>query len=699
MPYTSLEQALAASRLAAEQAYQAGRESLRSCESAIESTRNDLSAIIAELEEMDAEASEAIEALEEQLNAVGDKLETDFQAQVATFETFHEQLERFSVTLFGRTMTGKSTLMEILTQGDGSSIGKGAQRTTRDIRTYQWKNLEITDVPGIAAFGGEVDEEVAYEAARRADVILFLVTDDAPQPVEAEHLARVIALGKPVIGLCNVKMALERERDFKRFKMRHEKVFADERIGSIVAQFNAMLREHVPGAEVEFFPIHLHARFLANSPAHEARAEELRELSRFAEFESRLLREVVERGPMIRTRTLGDAAVVPLLEMTQMLFSFSRDNARVAELFSDKLAQMQRWRAKNKTSSDAKLADAVGRRVDELRTQVPGFVEEFLEDKKIDKEWKKLLKQVNLESAVEAAQKEVASETKRQMEEFGKELEREIEILSREFESLELDAASIIDTRRIASWAIIGVSLGVALVSVFAVAAAPMLVGTGFALAVGGSEILFKLFTKTREEKLKKHREELTQQLSNHLDALENDALAALDNWYAENIEADFVVPFLSNLKVIASTLERLSKAQRELAITLLHEVKRVNHQLLARACKELDAPTMHELSEGSFARVPGLESALVIAEDNQAVLKAQFDLERMLDTPLRIVIDTGERGSLIKQVMGADCTQVVIDEDARRAEVTCPAPSPQTDTRLNLAQQLTGLQIVYRQG
>src|SRR5690554_4400015 len=343
MPYTSLEQALAASRLAAEQAYQAGRESLKSCESAIESTRNDLSAIIAELEEMDAEASEAIEALEEQFVEVGDKLETDFRAQVATFETFHEQLERFSVTLFGRTMSGKSTLMEILTQGDGGSIGKGAQRTTRDIRTYQWKNLEITDVPGIAAFGGEVDEEVAYEAARRADVILFLITDDAPQPVEAEHLARVIALGKPVIGLCNVKMALERERDFKRFKMRNDKVFADARIESIVAQFHAMLGEHVPGVDVEFFPIHLRARFLANSPDHEAHAEELRELSRFAEFERRLLREVVERGPMIRTRTLGDAAVVPLLEMTQMLFSFSRDNARVAELFSDKLAQMQRW--------------------------------------------------------------------------------------------------------------------------------------------------------------------------------------------------------------------------------------------------------------------------------------------------------------------------------------------------------------------
>jgi hypothetical protein len=58
----------------------------------------------------------------------------------------------FSIALFGRTMSGKSTLMEILTHGDGTSIGKGAQRTTRDVRTYPYNNMIIIDVPGIAAF-------------------------------------------------------------------------------------------------------------------------------------------------------------------------------------------------------------------------------------------------------------------------------------------------------------------------------------------------------------------------------------------------------------------------------------------------------------------------------------------------------------------------------------------------------------------
>ena len=85
-----------------------------------------------------------------------------------------KNLSNFSITLFGRTMAGKSTLMEILTNGEGKSIGLGSQRTTRDVRKYKWNNLQITDVPGIGAFEGEEDERIAFEAAKSADLILFL---------------------------------------------------------------------------------------------------------------------------------------------------------------------------------------------------------------------------------------------------------------------------------------------------------------------------------------------------------------------------------------------------------------------------------------------------------------------------------------------------------------------------------------------
>ena len=111
----------------------------------------------------------------------------------------------FSITVFGRTMAGKSTLMEILTHGDGKSIGNGAQRFTRDVRTYSYKKLNITDVPRVAAFEGKDDEDVAFNAAKKCDLIMFLITDDDVQPEVTECLGRIFALGKPVICIINVK--------------------------------------------------------------------------------------------------------------------------------------------------------------------------------------------------------------------------------------------------------------------------------------------------------------------------------------------------------------------------------------------------------------------------------------------------------------------------------------------------------------
>ena len=138
--------------------------------------------------------------------------------------------------------------MEILTNGSGSSIGKGGQRTTRDVRRYTWKGkgLKVTDVPGIAAFEGAEDEELAFKAAEQSDLVLFLITDDAPQPAEAECLARVRSLGKPVVGICNVKVALNDADDIVLFLQ--EKRFDPQRLGALIEQFHEFANKYTLGS-------------------------------------------------------------------------------------------------------------------------------------------------------------------------------------------------------------------------------------------------------------------------------------------------------------------------------------------------------------------------------------------------------------------------------------------------------------------
>ena len=177
------------------------------------------------------------ETLENQLSDIQDSVDNLRLSFTEDLEILKEDLEKFSVTLFGRTMAGKSTLMEVLTEGDGSAIGMGAQRTTRDIRKYEWNGLSVTDVPGIGAFEGEEDTRLAFDAAKTADLIVFLLTDDAPQAVEADCFRQVKDLGKPVIIIMNVKVSIDGNKSMKLIERDMNRAFDDERIEEIRKQF------------------------------------------------------------------------------------------------------------------------------------------------------------------------------------------------------------------------------------------------------------------------------------------------------------------------------------------------------------------------------------------------------------------------------------------------------------------------------
>ena len=173
----------------------------------------------------------------------------------------------FSITVFGRTMAGKSTLMEILTHGDGKSIGNGAQRFTRDVRTYSYKKLNITDVPGVAAFEGKDDEDVAFNAAKKCDLIMFLITDDDVQPEVTECLERIFALGKPVICIINVKQGIADElndKEMKIFKSRLSRKLDFERLDGIKKQLYEYGSSYGQDWHlIRFAYVHLKAAFMS----------------------------------------------------------------------------------------------------------------------------------------------------------------------------------------------------------------------------------------------------------------------------------------------------------------------------------------------------------------------------------------------------------------------------------------------------
>jgi len=125
-------------------------------------------------------------------------------------------LECFNVMLFGRTMSGKSTIREAITRGDGQTIGKGAQRTTRDVKEYEWNSLRIIDTPGFGAYNGQEDTQVAHEILEQSDVVLFMLNSDSIQESTFVELEHVHSLNKPLIFVLNMKKDLEKEGNRRR---------------------------------------------------------------------------------------------------------------------------------------------------------------------------------------------------------------------------------------------------------------------------------------------------------------------------------------------------------------------------------------------------------------------------------------------------------------------------------------------------
>lgn len=116
------------------------------------------------------------------------------------------------VVLQGRTTAGKSTLLESLSRGDGARRGHGAQKTTHDVcerPIVELPGVTMVDVPGVGAADGDADREVALAQLSRADLVLWLATNEAPKNDTVDALRHIAMLGKPVIVAINCRQSLD----------------------------------------------------------------------------------------------------------------------------------------------------------------------------------------------------------------------------------------------------------------------------------------------------------------------------------------------------------------------------------------------------------------------------------------------------------------------------------------------------------
>lgn len=687
-----LKEALGKCRMAADQGYELAKRSLAGANDAMEAASKSLAQYLSLLNGQGTRTPQIVDTIREQFESARAELERLNETSRKRLEERRKCLDKFSIVLFGRTLAGKSTLMEIWTRGDGRSIGAGAQRTTRDVRSYLWHGLRIVDVPGIAAFDGAEDEELALEAASQADLVIFLITDDAPQAVEAEFLGRVRRLGKPIIGICNVKVAIDDPDDLRLFLRNPDKAFDRARLDKLLDQFHRLCNEDAGEQRVHFTSTHLRAMYLAQKAKNAKQKAQLQTASRFGAVESLVIREVVGRGTFLRMKTFVEEGVVPMVDTTDLLLRFSAKNSTSGRVMLDEKRNFDEWHRGYRLYAQKRIETVVSEAMNGLRDAVQDFAEEYYDKRTAGQQWERVANAAGVQRKIENLQNEIVQDCIERLKEAGRELQSELALAADFSSAREIAMDKIFDAKRAWNWgtAIVMGSLG--LLSLFV---SGPIGWAAVAVAVGASFISGML--DDREARSRDARRKLEQRLVKNIDGIERDLLKKLKRWLQKDICDRYLYVFSRDLEAIIGGLFSLADTQRKLAWKLNAEQKALSRELVRRALSDLRANAL-EAAINDVARVPGYATMLLIKVDTKFPEHIRRGLQNLLGEHVWFVIDTKNRISLIGQAIGRNCDRrrIRIEEKIEVVRVPASDKGGRLDPdRVRLAQQLVSLHVM----
>ena len=609
----------------------------------------------------------------------------------------HARLGTFNITIFGRTMTGKSTLMEILTRGDGASIGKGAQRTTRDIRTYQWNGMKVSDIPGIAAFDGAEDEKLAHQAAEQADLIVYLITDDGPQLAEAEHLATLRNTGVPMLGICNVKRAVEGNRQLKLFLRTQERIFDRQRLNEIINQFQQITDQHNAGPPVIFRSAHLEARRMADQSEYERIRTELMLASRFPDIEDHILEEVSTNGTFHRTRSFLRSASQASLSIWEQMLVCSNAAYEIRDRLKDHEGETETWRQQFKRDASQRMRSALNGAIGSLRREIPAFAEDHCEDKQLSEKWDQRVQRAQINRSIQEAQKELHQACMDKAKSLVAEVEQEMAILATQFKGPGITAGPIRDHRKIWNWSVQGVSAGLGLAG-FAGAllflvnpiTGPLVLATAVVIGIGMSVgRLFGNKAKRRQEAISR----IVPKLQQHLNEIEGEARRDFDRWVQRDLIGGIVAKLIEQLEDAARNAGHAAHFYRQQAEALNRQLGALNRQLLNAALSHVGAME-YNADDVSVARVPGRLLAVRNRRGNDMEPELANRIGQILQENVICLPHNWTDKEIINWAAGNE-SGIAIDQDRSTARAGFDPDDPKTRVRASIAQQLTNLHII----
>jgi hypothetical protein len=555
----------------------------------------------------------AIEDARARLKELEAKLETTLTDSLRTTRTAlnakRAVLNRFTVTLFGRTMAGKSTIREALTRGDGATIGKGAQRTTRDVHEYIWNSLRIIDTPGIGAYEGDEDRDLALSVIDETDVVLFLTSSDGIQEESFKGMQELRQQNKPLLFVLNVKRDLEKPVNMRRFLKDPKSVFDDNDLRGHCDRIRKLAGEYLGMREIYIIPIHAQAAYLSTRPEYEEHADMLAEHCRLGDLLDALKHEVEQRGTVRRVQTIVDGTQVSLLDLQEQLAEQAKTIRRTAQYLEDKFCELDIWLGGFIRTTNARAETEAAQLVQPLRASVSSFIDENIEREDVGERWKRKVTALNIDDWLKRQQAVILDELHGRLVEFSREMSMESGLIS-EFDAAKPSQFDPWDVKRSLRWvsAVGGALAGVAAIAGYFGAANfwnPLgWVASGVSVIAFGLSWLFG----DREKKLQRQKAKATKQLRESIDILENEVAKSLKNWFYSSVTSRLVRAIRNDTKQLYNGMRDVARSLDDGAKEVGSNVEALNLRLLVRTGQFVGAP----IEEARIVRVvrdPGVRT------------------------------------------------------------------------------------------
>ncbi len=581
----------------------------------------------------------------------------------------------FSIAVFGRKMAGKSTLRKILTNGNGSSIG---QHTATDINSYYWNGLKIIDAPSFDFFDNAEKDRRGMEIAKTADLVMFLLTNEKPQPLEIQCLAQLKSLGKPILCIVNFKKDLnfkKRNAALKELK----KILSDTAaIDSVVTQFKESAKQfHQNWNDIEFLPTHLAAAYYAQASGNDV---EFYSESKFDEVENFIFEKIENDGRFLRVKNFVDSVAVPMNSILLKLFEHGANSLKESKIISVKSKEILAWRQKFWDSSQKKLLDTFNELSEKLAMEIPKFVEENYNAKNINDSCTKFLNSLGYNERYQKLLEEFSAEYKDGLKKFSEELAQELRY---SFDSKTATNIQIKDEDTLKKYLI---------------AVAPNLlmlvpgINLATVLAVSIGNTILNLFIDKKTDHDSKAKRKLSDQIKKvGMDMLNQTNMQAHEVFNKQIVGK--IEEFANVLVDYSQMFARLGKSQSKIAEMLIDDYSKLNTTLFMSALEYKDAGKFDDIN--ATMRIPGTIS-VVISKNSKVDTKK---ISAFLNERFFVVNPLDSWEKIMMRMLGCEFELNHYTMDGKSAEQTYSVtPRGKVSAkRARLAQQISPYPIIIQ--